>query len=145
MSSANQLNRSSEKLARMKQPVALQSNEILLWGNGRGTDVWAMISAAITGDLKTIKELTAKDANLLNCYYEYLSPIRFAVRENHKEVVEYFLDKGVSPMVEFGDSLLTLARDRGYDELAAFIASKLKQWYHISAEGDKLPELIREF
>ncbi|MEJ0103714.1 MAG: ankyrin repeat domain-containing protein [Bacteroidota bacterium] len=129
----------------MKQPVALQSNEILLWGNARGTDVWAVICAAIAGDLKTIKELVAKDANLLNCYYEYLAPVRFAVRENHRDVVAYFLEKGVSPMVEFGDPLLTLARDRGYDELAALIASTQKQLYNITEEGSKLPELIRAF
>ena len=133
------------KLAKMKQPVALQSEEFAQWSNGKGTDVWAMICASIAGDLKTIKELVAKDANLLHCSYEYMEPIRFAVRENHKDLVDYFFEKGLSPVYDFGDSLLTLARDRGYDELAALLASKLKQLYHISEEGNKLPELIRAF
>lgn len=105
-----------------------------------------MLSASITGDLETIKALVAKDPRLLSCTYEYLSPIRFAVRENHKEVVEYFFEKGVSPMmVDFGDSLLTIARDRGYDELVSLLATKLKDLYNICAEGEKVPPLIKSF
>jgi ankyrin repeat protein len=133
------------KLARMKQPHPLQSTSFVPWSNGIGTDVWAMICAAISGDLPTIKTLVAKDVNVLRCSYEYLTPIRFAVRENHRAVVDYFLQQNVSPMVDFGDSLLTIARDRGYDELAASLASKLEQWYHISSAGEKLPPLIRAF
>lgn len=145
MESLNKANHLQAKIAGMKQPALLQSKEFVSWSNGKGTDVWAMICASITGDLETITALVAKEPGLVNCSYEYLSPIRFAIRENHRHVVEYLLEKGARLMVDFGDSLLTIAHDRGYDELAAFLAEQLKQRYHISPEGDRLPVLIRAF
>jgi ankyrin repeat protein len=145
MTQPNSSNLIQSKLARMKQPHPLKSDAFVPWSNGIGTDVWAMICAAISGDLTTIKELVTRDPKLLHCSYEYLTPIRFAVRENHQAVVEYLLQQGVSPMVDFSDSLLTIACDRGYDKLVALLVSKLEQSYHISSAGEKLPPLIRAF
>ncbi|MBS1659747.1 MAG: ankyrin repeat domain-containing protein [Bacteroidetes bacterium] len=127
----------------MTQPAALNTEEYLPWSRGRGIDVWAMIVASSTGDLDTIKKLVAHDPGLLRCSFEYFTPLRFAVRENQRAVVDYLLDKGLSPLEEFGDSLLTMARDREYIELANMIERLLKERHHIVPEGDEIAEVIK--
>lgn len=133
------------KLDRMKQPLVLQGEEYAPWSGGRGTDVWAMIVGCIKGDLPAIKKLIEKDPNLVHCSFEYLTPIRFAVRENHKAVVEYLLEKGANPVFDFSDSLITIASDRGYTELESFLKAKLYETYHIRPEGDETAKLIKAF
>ena len=98
----------------MFQPAELQSTDWLPWSGGRGVDVWAMIVACATGDLLTVRRLVAQDRRLLRCEYQYFTPIRFAVRENQRAVVEYLLSEGVNPVNLIGDSLVTMARDREY-------------------------------
>src|SRR6476660_5814394 len=93
--------RHAAKIARMIQPESLKSDEFQPWSRGRGVDVWAMLCAAITGDLETIKTLVARDPNLVECEYEYFKPLRFAVRENQHAVVEFLLEKGADPAYEF--------------------------------------------
>ena len=132
-------------ISRMLQPESLKSVEYQPWWRGRGIDVWAMICACISGDLETIKTLLARDPNLINCEYEYFTPIRFAVRENQREVFDFLLERGVNPAFETGDSLLTIARERGYDELATYLESILKDRYHITPEGDIIAAAIRDF
>ncbi len=145
MPSSNHLEIIASKLSRMKQPLVLQSNEYAPWSGGRGIDVWNMIIACIKGDLPVIKELIEKDANLVHCSFEYLTPIRFAVRENHQAVVEYLLEKGANPVFDFSDSLVTIANDRGYIELKSFLKTKLDVTYHIRPEGDETATLIKAF
>jgi uncharacterized protein len=132
-------------IARMVKPESLKSEDYQPWSRGRGIDVWAMICASISGDIETIKTLVARDPNLINCEYEYFTPIRFAVRENQRQVVDFLLEKGVNPAYESGDSLVTIARDREYDELAAYLESILKDRYHIIPEGKSIAAAIRAF
>ena len=133
----------SDIIAGMLQPASLKSENYQPWSRGRGIDVWAMICASISGDIETIKMLVARDANLINCEYEYFTPIRFAVRENQRQVVDFLLQRGVNPAYEAGDSLVTIARDRGYDELAAYFESILTDRYHIVPEGKEMAAAIR--
>lgn len=132
-------------IARMVQPESLKSEDYQPWSRGRGIDVWAMICASISGDIETIKTLVARDPNLINCEYEYFTPIRFAVRENQQHVVDFLLEKGVNPAYEAGDSLVTIAKDRGHDELAAYLESILNDRYHIIPEGKNIAAAIRAF
>jgi len=81
-----QSDRHAAKIARMVQPESLKSGEYQPWSRGRGVDVWAMLCASITGDLATIRDLAARDPNLIECEYEYFRPIRFAVRENQRAI-----------------------------------------------------------
>lgn len=118
----------------MVQPESLKSEEYQPWSRGRGVDVWAMICAAITGDLDTIKRLAAADPNLIDCEYEYFKPIRFAVRENQRAAVDFLLENGADPAYEAGESLLQIARERGYAELAALIEQRLRDRYEIVPE-----------
>jgi len=137
-------NKAAAKIARMIQPESLKSAEYQPWSLGRGTDVWAMLYASIAGDLETIKKLVASDAGLVSCEYEYLTPLRFAVRENHEDIVHFLLQKsGKTP--SFGDSLVTIARDRGYKKLQHLLEAKLKEEYHIIPEGETIAKAIRAF
>src|SRR6185369_14036123 len=131
------------KVAHMVQPEDLRSDAYQLWWRGRGVDVWAMLCACITGDLETIKSLVARDPNLIDCEYEYFKPLRFAVRENHRAVVDFLLEHGADPSFEAGDSLTTIARDRGYTELTTFLESKLNEQYRIAPEGAAVAEAIK--
>lgn len=126
----------------MLQPESLRSDAYQPWLRGRGVDVWAMLCASITGDLQTIRELVARDPNLVDCEYEYLKPIRFAVRENHRAVVDFLLEKGADAAYEAGDSLVRIASDRGYTELGAFLESKLNERYGIVPEAAAVSRAI---
>jgi ankyrin repeat protein len=130
------------KVARMVQPESLKSDEFQPWSRGRGVDVWTMLCAAISGDLETIKNLVARDPKLVECEYEYLTPLHFAVRENQRAVVEFLLEKGADPAGDAGE-LPRTARERGYDELAALLESRLKDQYHVVPEGAAIAALIK--
>ena len=102
----------------MYPPEALTKDEPLFWSTGKGTDVWAMFCAAMKGDLPTIQNLLHKDPSLIRSEYDYRNPISFAVRENQPAVVAYLLEQGASPINSgTNDTLLQIARDRGYTEI----------------------------
>jgi len=93
------------------------------------TEVWAMLSAAFAGDLARAQELMAQRPELATCQYNYTPPLHFAVREGHLDFVKALVDRrAYDPGYKsypFGDTLLTIARDRGFDEIAALLESAL--------------------
>src|SRR5687768_15095324 len=103
---------------RMLQPAALKSEEKLLWSPGRGTDVWALMQACASGDLKAVRELIAKDPSLARSHYHYLKPLYFAVRENRIDVDRFLLEHDRNPLdLWVGDDPIEMARDRRYAEM----------------------------
>ena len=128
----------------MFQPAELKSEAYLPWSQGRGVDVWAMIVASLTGDLAAMKTLVARDRRLLHCSYEYFTPIRFAVRENQRAIVDYLLAEGGNPMELIGESLTSLARDRGHAELLEFLERLIYERYHIQPAGTEIAAAIRD-
>jgi ankyrin repeat protein len=127
----------------MLAPEPLRGEQYHPWARGRGVDVWAMLCASIAGDLDRIRDLVQRDPGLVHCEYEYFKPIRFAVRENHRHVVEFLFAHGVDPAYEAGDSLVQIARDRGYLELAAYLESTLRLRYGVTPEGAALAQAIQ--
>lgn len=125
------------------QPESLKSSDYQPWWRGRGVDVWAMLCASITGDVETIKSLVERDANLIECEYEYFRPLRFAVRENQKAVVEFLLENGADAALEIGESLVTLASDRGHAEMAAFLESRRAERYRMMPGAAEVAEAIK--
>jgi RNA polymerase sigma factor (sigma-70 family) len=134
--------RFAEKVRRMIQPEALKQTKPWMWSPGIGTDVWAMFTACILGDLATVKELTARDPSLVRCHYEYRTPLSFAVRENHVDVAAFLLDQGAA-RVGLGDPL-EMARDRGYREMTGMLERKLAELHDASARGEPIAAAIRE-
>ena len=132
-------------IERMTRPEALTKNEPLMWSPGRGTDVWEMFCAAITGDLGTITRLVKTDPSLLRCHYAYRTPLYFAVRENQVEVAGFLLDHTPDPLaLAVNDSLLDIARDRGYLEMETLLETKLASAHGASPKGEALGAAIRE-
>ena len=135
----------AEKIARMVRPEALKKDEPLKWSPGRGTDVWDMICAAIAGDLEAMKRLVARDPSLVRSHYSYRKPLYFAVRENRLDVAAFLLERDPDPTgLAVNDSLLEIARDRGYAEMERLLESKLEALHGASAAGEPVAAAIRE-
>jgi ankyrin repeat protein len=132
-------------LNEMRCPPELASEAWLPWSRGRGVDVWAMLMAAAAGDLSAVQELASRDEGLLNCEYQYLTPLHFALRENRLSVVEYLLERTIDPLYGYGDLPVRLVRDRGYKELGDFLEAWFKDRYRMVPEGDEIAAAIKGF
>lgn len=128
----------------MIRPEVLKKAEPLQWSPGIGTDVWEMFCAAISGDVESIKRLLARDPALARCQHAYRTPIYFAVRENQLEVVAYLLEHGADPLsLAVNDTLLEIARDRGYAEMEKLLSAKLATAHGASPKGEGIAAAIR--
>jgi ankyrin repeat protein len=125
----------------MKRPAALSTNDPLFWSPGKGTDVWEMFCAAITGDLNTIKRLVDHDPSLVRAHYEYRTPLSFAVRENQLEVAAYLLEHGATFAL---GNLLEMARDRGHAEMERLLEAALGGSHGHLSKGEAIAAAIRQ-
>ncbi|RYF18261.1 MAG: hypothetical protein EOO42_15335, partial [Flavobacteriales bacterium] len=95
------------------------------------TQVWEMLHASYEGDLDTVKLLHEKSPDLIYAQYNYTPPIHLAVREGHYHLVEYLLQQGAYSTdfktYPFHDHLLTVAQDRGYDDIALMLEQHVEQ------------------
>ena len=89
------------------------------------SDVWAMLVASRVGDVDGVRALIGGIAALARCEYNYMPPLHLAVREGHIELVRFLLDQGAyDPAYRtypYGESLLTLADDRGYSAIVGML------------------------
>lgn len=103
-------------------------------GELKDDDVWDMLSASRDGDLERVKRLASHRPELNHCEYNYTPPIHFAVREGHLDIVRYLLEQGADPAYRtypFQDSLLTMAQDRGYHEIANILLNTLSKRFPV--------------
>jgi ankyrin repeat protein len=129
----------------MIQPDELSKNEPLMWSTGSGTEVWDMFCACIAGDLETVKRLLNKNPSLARCHYAYRTPMYFAVRENQIDIAAFLLDHGADPIgLAVNDSLLEVARDRGYEEMQQLLEVKYANLHGVSTKGEPVAAAIRE-
>lgn len=127
----------------MIQPVEMRATRPMKLPGGviaTTTDVWNMLSASREGDLPRVKELVAQYSALLTCKYDYTCPLHLAVREGHLALVRYLVEQaGIDPnykMHPFQESLLTLADDRGYEEITAILRQSLADPQLVRTWGD---------
>ena len=132
----------SEKVQRLIRPAELTGTRKLFWTSGMGADLWELFCACISGDVAAVKRLLEKDPALARAYYEYRTPLAFAVRHNQVEVAAYLLDHGADLFGTSGD-LLDLARHRGFLEMARLLEAKLASLHDASAAGNTIAEAIR--
>jgi len=110
----------------------IQPNEMCLElpmdvANGVSTTskVWEILAASRDGNLEKVKDLVDECPGLIYAQYNYTPPIHFAVREGHIDLVNYLLGKGAHDpgykIYPFGDSLLTIAQDREYHDIALLL------------------------
>src|SRR5690349_19435437 len=120
----------SVTLSGMLTPIEMQRTlPMALHGGAKSTttEVWAMLSASFAGDLAKAEELMAQRPALATCQYNYTPPLHFAVREGHVALVNLLVERGAYDpgykSYPFGETLLTIARDRGFDEIATSLES----------------------
>jgi ankyrin repeat protein len=110
----------------MTRPEPLKKNDPLVWSPGTGVEVWDMFRAAMAGDVDTLRQLLDKNAALVRCMYEYRTPLYFAVRENQVQAAALLLERGADPAKGLiHDTLLVMARDRGYGRMQQLLEDRL--------------------
>lgn len=140
----------------MIRPVELNKTREILLASGdvaSSDDVWQVFTSSRDGNLQEVKRLVERFPDLATWEYNYTPPIHFAVREGHTELVRYLLDLGADPTYRsycFTDSLLTMAEDRGHQEIAQVlldilssrfpIKPGLQEFLEVASRGD-LPTL----
>jgi len=127
----------------MLQPFELQKTLPVKLANSvdsTTTAVWDVLTASYKGDLLRIHQLAAICPELLYAQYNYTPPIHFAVREGHVETVKYLLNEGaLDPTYKsypFGDSLLTIAEERKYDQIVQLLHEYLADTKRCKFRGD---------
>ena len=130
---------------RMIRPDELCKNEPLTWSTGTGADVWEMFCAATAGGVSSLERLLDKDPSLVRGQHAYLRPLYFAVRENQIGAAALLLDRGANPMTFAGghDSLLDIARDRGYAEMLTLLEGTLARVYGVLPQATIIAAAIR--
>jgi ankyrin repeat protein len=130
---------------RMLQPAELTSDQKLMWSQGRGIDVWALIQASASGDLKAVRALIARDPSLARSHYDYRKPLYFAVRENRIDVARFLLEHDCNPLdLWVDDDPIQIARDRGYTEMERMLADTLERKFNASPAGEPVAQALRE-
>lgn len=101
------------------RPIELESDRPYGQWASRARDVWDAMEAARTGNVVTLQRLLARDPNLAR----YDEPLHFATREGHIEALKALLDAGADAdaVRVGGDTLVTIAHDRGHDAVAALL------------------------
>lgn len=88
-----------------------------------------MLTASRDGDLDRVTQLIARRPELSTCQYNYTPPLHFAVRDGHVPLVRALVaHKALDPHYKtypFGDSFLTMAQDRGHEEIAVLLQDAL--------------------
>ncbi len=97
-----------------------------------------MLTSSRDGDLDRVMPLIARRPELSTCQYNYTPPLHFAVRDGHVPLVRALVaHKALDPHYKtypFGDSFLTMAQDRGHEEIALLLQDALAR-----------PELTRKW
>jgi hypothetical protein len=116
----------------MLTPVEMQRTlPMTLHGGATATttEVWTMLSVCRAGEVARARELITQRPELATCQYNYTPPLHFAVREGHLDLVRLLVERGAYDpgykSYPFGDTLLTVAQDRGFDEIARVLESAL--------------------
>lgn len=93
------------------------------------TEVWEILVASRDGKLELVKNLAEHCPALLTSQYDYTTPLHFAVREGHGDLVQYLVHRrALDPTYlnhPFRDSLVTMAEDRGRTDIAEFLKQSL--------------------
>jgi ankyrin repeat protein len=129
----------------MNQPDELKNDQPLEWSPGTGADVWQMFCAAAAGDVNRLEALLDRKPSLARCSHAYRTPLYFAVREDKIAAATLLLDRGADPLgLGVHDTLVDMARDRGYQAMQEMLEAKLETVYNASPRGEPVAAAIRE-
>ena len=127
----------------MIQPIEMKRDLPMKLSNdsvSTTTKVWDTLIASKEGDLHKIKEFAKECPDLVYAQYNYTPPIHFAVREGHEALVDFLLTLGaLAPgyvTYPFNETLLTIAEDRGYKDIALMLKNYLADLSRCKYKGD---------
>ncbi len=133
---------------RFIQPDILKTDSHVPYSGGKGNEVWNMLEACTTGKFSLVRELLENDPALSNCSWAYFTPLHFAVREGHTEIVRLLLQYGADATAKSGlgwqDTPLQKALDRGHHRIAQILEDHLQRTFHSNSLGESMAALIRE-
>ncbi|MGH7679107.1 MAG: ankyrin repeat domain-containing protein [Gemmatimonadaceae bacterium] len=143
---------SPERAARrpMVRPAELEPGRTWDLADGSRVDadvVWTMFVAAREGDVASAKGLIEKHPALALVEYNYTPPIHFAVREGHRDLVAFLLERGADPAYRsypFNDALLMYAEERGHAEVAALLRERLARRFAIASNTEAIISAAKE-
>ena len=92
-------------------------------------DLWALFKASRQGQERVVRRILRQRPTLLSEEWWYTKALHFAVREGHLSVVRHFLSENDDPLwIRHGsEDLVTIASDRGHDEVVRLLREKLKE------------------
>jgi uncharacterized protein len=103
-------------------------------------DIWEMLTAARSGAIERVRDLVARSPALVLCDYNYMPPLHLAVREGHLDLVRYLVDLGAANpnhvTYPYRESLVVVARDRGYDDIARLLEQAYRDGDHTRKEEE---------
>jgi hypothetical protein len=106
----------------MRQPYPVRFKDGI---QSTATAVWDLLVAARAGDLLAVQAAVDACPALVLATYNYMPPLHLAVREGHVELVRYLIERGAANpnhvTYPYRETLVTLARDRGYDVIARLL------------------------
>lgn len=101
---------------------------------------WEILAASKNGETEVVRKLVDECPELVYAQYNYTPPIHFAVREGHAALVNFLLDKGaLDPgyiTYPFKDTMLTVAGDRGFEEIVSLLKEYLDHPDRCKYKGD---------
>jgi ankyrin repeat protein len=113
------------------KPVELNSDAPDWTGQWRGNDIWAVLTAARSGNIDELDTLIARCGNtIVHAEYWYTQPLHFAVREGHLRATERLVQAGADLTCRSlynSQTLLELAEDRGHQPVADYLRSQLAE------------------
>ncbi|UVI33309.1 ankyrin repeat domain-containing protein [Paenibacillus spongiae] len=135
-------------LDRLNPPDELVRDDHLSEDGTYGSNVWRMMVACESGDVEMVERLLGHDESLANCSWGYFSPLQFAVREGHANIVEQLLRHGAiaaekSPL-NWVDTPLQKAIDRGHKWIEDMLKEHLERTLHSNPLGETVAAMIRE-
>ena len=91
-----------------------------------GRELADTFRAAEAGDIAELRRLLDRNPALARSTFQYRSALAFAVRANQMDAAALLLERGADPLNSgTSDSLIQMARDRGYDAMVRLLRTVL--------------------
>ncbi len=106
---------------------------------------WPLFEACASGDLLTVEHHTLLHPDHIHTTINYYSPLHFAVRENHLEIVRHLLQLGANPINTGFEhyKLRALCIERHQIEVLQLLDTKLSEKCSVFEAGEVLAALTR--